>query len=160
MTGALAADRPDRQKLPLWRAIAGFGLLGILVALLVIAGLVYLDNFRLDRYMRGLAESAESVGLSDAALSDRLVARARDLGLPVQAGDISISRVDRRPHIRIARYRVETPVGHMDLSLRKLLRGKPRRLSVTHFTFLKNEARATAPNTCVAWFTGRWINSK
>ena len=114
MTASLSADR---QKLPLWRVIAGFGLLGILVALLVVAGLVYLDNFRLDRYMRGLAEAPESVGLSDAALSDQLVARARDLDLPVQAGDISITRTDGRPRIRIARYGVETPVGHMDLRM-------------------------------------------
>jgi hypothetical protein len=107
----------EQGKLPLWRVIAGFGLLGILVALLVVAGLVYLDNFRLDRYMRGLAESADSVGLSDGALSDRLVGRARELGLPVLAGDISITRVDGRPRIRIARYGVETPVGHMDLRM-------------------------------------------
>jgi hypothetical protein len=114
VTASLPADR---TKLPLWRVIAGFGLLGILVALLVIAGLVYLDNFRLDRYMQSLVEQAESVGLSDAALSDRLVTRARDLGLPVQASDISITRTDCRPHIRIARYGVETAVGHMDLRL-------------------------------------------
>lgn len=114
MSGALAADR---EKLPLWRVIAGFGLLGTLVALLVVAGLVYLDNFRLDRYMRALAEQPGLVGLSDEALSDRLAGRARELGLPVQRGDISITRTDGRAHIRIARYRVETPVGHMDLSL-------------------------------------------
>jgi hypothetical protein len=107
----------EQRKLPLWRVIAGFGLLGILVALLVVAGLVYLNNFRLDRYMRGLAESPESVGLSDADLNGRLVGRARELGLPVQAGDISIMRMDGRPHIRIARYGVETPVGHMDLRM-------------------------------------------
>jgi hypothetical protein len=114
VTASLSADR---QKLPFWRVIAGFGLLGILAALLVVAGLVYLDNFRLDRYMRGLAESPESVGLSDSALSDRLVGRARELGLPVQAGDISITRMGGRPRIRIARYGVETPVGHMDLRM-------------------------------------------
>ena len=114
MTGSFSADR---QKLPLWRVIAGFGLLGILVALLLIAGLVYLHNFRLDRYMRALAVQPESIGLSDAVLSDRIVSRARDLGLPVQLSDISISRTDGRPHIRIARYGVETPVGHMDLRM-------------------------------------------
>jgi hypothetical protein len=113
----MASLPADRQKLPLWRVIAGFGLLGILVALLVVAGLVYVDNFRLDRYMGALAEQPESVGLSDAALSDRLVGRAGELGLPVHASDISITRTDGKPHIRIARYGVETPVGHMDLRL-------------------------------------------
>ena len=87
------------------------------MALLVVASLVYLDNFRLDRYMQTLAEQPESVGLSDAALSYRLVVRARELGLPVQSGDISITRTDGRLRIRIARFGVETPVGHMDLRL-------------------------------------------
>lgn len=114
MTAHLTSVQP---KLPLWRLVAGFGLLGILIALLVVAGLVYLDNFLLDRYMRRLAEQPESAGLSDAALSDRLLARARSLDLPVQPGDISITRTGGTPHIRIARYRVETPVAHMDLSL-------------------------------------------
>jgi len=107
----------DRQKLPLWRLVSGFGLLGILVALLVIAGLVYVDNFRLDRYIRALAEQPESAGLADAALSERILGRARELELPVQASDIRISRTDGRPHITIARYGVETAVGHMDLRL-------------------------------------------
>ena len=114
MTASLPLDRP---KLPLWRLISGSVLLGILALLLVVAGLVYLDNFRLDRYMRSLAAAPESVGLSDAALSGRLVARAKDLDLPVQASDIQITRTDRKPHIRIARYGVETPLGHMDLRL-------------------------------------------
>jgi hypothetical protein len=50
-------------------------------------------------------------------LSDHLVVRARELGLPIQAGDISITRADGRLHFRIARYGVETPMGHMDLRL-------------------------------------------
>lgn len=107
----------DDRKLPLWRLISGLALLGVLVALLVVAGLVYLDNFRLDRYMRALADQPESLRLSDAALTGRLVARARDLGLPVQNRDIEITRTDGRPHIRIARYGVETAAGHMDLRL-------------------------------------------
>lgn len=112
--GTASADEP---KLPLWRLISGFALLGILVALLVVAGLVYLDNFRLDRYMRALAYQPETARLSDAALTERLIARARNLGLPVQNRDIEITRQDGRPHIRIARYGVETAVGHMDLRL-------------------------------------------
>lgn len=114
MTASFSAEQ---RKLPLWRVIAGFGLLGILAALLVVAGLVYLDNFRLDRYMRGIAEQAESVGLSDGVLKARLLGYAHGSGLPVQAGDISITRADGRVDIRIARYGVETPVGHMDLRM-------------------------------------------
>ena len=118
MIGAVAADLPsDPRKLPWWRVIAGFGLLGILVALLVIAGRVYLDNFRLDRYMRAVAAAPESVGRSDSFLSGEVVGYAQGLGLPVRRSDVSVTRTDGRPHIRIARYRVETPVGHMDLRL-------------------------------------------
>ena len=107
----------DRQKLPLWRAVAGFGLLGILAALLVVAGSVYLDNFRLDRYMREIAERPESAGLSDGVLKAYVVGFAHGLGLPVYANDIAITHLDGRPHIRIARYGVETSVGHMDLRM-------------------------------------------
>ena len=111
---AVASDPP---RLPVWRLITGFGVLGILIALLVIAGLVYLDNFRLDRYMRTLAAQPSSIAVSDAALSDNILARARQLDLPVHASDITVTRTAGRPHIRIARYTVQTDLVRLDLRL-------------------------------------------
>ncbi len=111
-----AAD-PVANQLPVWRLIAGLGLLAVLITLLVIAGIVYVDNFRLDRYMRALAGETASIGLSDAELKSDILERARQLGLPVQGADVEVTRTNGRPHIRIARYGVETTIGHMDLRL-------------------------------------------
>ena len=113
----MTASLPETGRLPVWRFIAGLAVLGSLVAVLVLAGLVYVDNFLLDRYMRALAAQPASATLSDAALSGSILARAKQLDLPVRAGDIRITRTDGRPHIRIAKYQVETNLGRLDLSL-------------------------------------------
>ncbi len=107
----------ESEKLPAWRLIMGFMVLGILVLLLVIAGQIYLDNFRLDRYMNSLAAQPTSAALSDLALSHSVAARAAELNLPVQPGDVSVTRLYGRPRIRIARYGVQTWLFRMDLRL-------------------------------------------
>ena len=117
MTASFPASGAEKGKLPFWRLIAGVAVLGALVALLVMAGLVYVDNFRLDRYMRALAEGPESNGLSDAVLTGDILNRARQLDLPVRASDVTVTRVDGKPHIQIARYGVQTYLGRMDLRL-------------------------------------------
>ena len=117
MTASSSDFRLLQVKLPLWRVIAGFAVLGILVVLLVVAAQVYVDNFRLDRYMRALAAEPASAALPDAALSHSILERAKQLDLPVQPGDISVTRADGRPHIRIATYGVQTPLVRMDLRL-------------------------------------------
>ena len=115
----MTASRTDSEKarLPPWRLVAGFAVLGTLVALLTLAASVYVDNFMLDRYMRTLAEQSSSAGLSDAAIIDQLLERAKQLGLPVQASDIQITRRDGQPHIRIAKYTVETKLMRLDLRM-------------------------------------------
>lgn len=97
--------------------MAGLGVLGILVLLLVLAGQVYIDNFRLDRYMNALAARPASAELSDTALRNSILERARQLDLSVQPSDVSVTRTDGRPHIRIARYSVQTYLVRMDLRL-------------------------------------------
>jgi hypothetical protein len=88
--------------------------LGILITLLMTAAVVYVDNFLLDKYMRTLAEQP---GLTDAALSDRILRRARQLNLPVAANDVTVTRAEGRPHVRIGKYSVQTYLGRMDLRL-------------------------------------------
>ncbi len=117
MTGQVTASLPEQNRLPLWRLITGISVLAILVGLLVMAGLVYLDNFRLDRYMNSLAAQPDATALSDAALTDRILVRAKDLNLSVQASDITVTRKDGKPQIRIARYMVQTSIGRLDLRL-------------------------------------------
>ena len=80
----------------------------------ILAGLVYLDDFRLDRYMRTLAEQP---ALSDAELAGRILGRAKELGLPLSPGDIVINRAGGKPHIRIEKFTVQSRVVKLDLRL-------------------------------------------
>ena len=119
MTGSLSelglAD--PGTKLPLWRLVSGCTVLAILVALLVQAASVYVDNFLLDRYMRELAGQAESAAKSDADLTASILGRAHRLGLPVRANDIQITREGGHPHVKILKYTVQTKLIGMDLRL-------------------------------------------
>jgi len=101
-------------RLPLWRLIGGLAVLGTLAALLILASLVYLDDYRLNRYMRSLAEQP---GLSDAALSESILARAKQLGLNVHPYDIEVTRTAKKPRIRIAKFTVQTRLVRLDLRL-------------------------------------------
>ena len=113
----MTATLPESQKLPLWRLITGYAVFACMAAVGLLACQVYLDNYRLDRYMRSLAASADSTTLSDTALSAKIVDRARQLELPIRATDVTITREGTRPHIRIARYGVQTDLIRMDLHL-------------------------------------------
>jgi hypothetical protein len=115
VTAGFPDDTPAR--LPLWRAIAGFGVIAIFVLALLVAGSVYLENFRLDRYMRSLAADPASVSLSDAEIAGRILERAHSLGLPLRATDVTVTRTGGQPSIHIAKYRAETSIGRMDLRL-------------------------------------------
>ncbi|HVW09040.1 MAG TPA: hypothetical protein VHC90_10690 [Bryobacteraceae bacterium] len=115
MTAVLpdASSRP----LPLWRLIAGFGVIAILVLALLVAGAVYLENYQLDRYMRSLAADPASVALPDNEIVTRILDRAQSLSLPLHATDVTVTRTDGIPHIHIAKYMAETAIGRMDLRL-------------------------------------------
>ena len=107
----------QESPLPLWRLITGLAVLGTLAVLLAVAAIVYVDNFRLDRYVGGLVDQPASAALSDSALGKSVLDRAKELNLPVVAGDVSVSHVNGRPRIRIARFGVQTYLVRMDLRL-------------------------------------------
>ena len=98
MTAALPEKTPAR--LPLWRLIAGFGVIAVFVLALFVAGSVYLENFRLDGYMRSLAANPASVSLSDAEIAGRILNRAHSLGLPVRMTDVLDNVVSRESDVR------------------------------------------------------------
>jgi len=115
VTAALPEETPAR--LPLWRLIAGFGVIAVFVLALFIAGSVYLENFRLDRYMRSLAADSGSVSLSDAEIAGRILDRAHSLGLPVPETGVTVTRTHGQVQIHIGKYTTETSIGRMDLRL-------------------------------------------
>jgi hypothetical protein len=107
----------QESRLPLWRLVTGFAVLGTLVLLLVVAAIVYVDNFRLHRFMDAFVAQPASAALSDPELRRSIVDRAKELDLPVVAGDISVSRLNGRPRIKIARFGVQTYLVRMDLRI-------------------------------------------
>ena len=76
----------DTRRLPLWRLVAGLFVLGSLVAVLVALAPVYFDNFQLQRYLGDLTRHPAP----DETLRSEVLLRARQLDLPVAAGDIRI----------------------------------------------------------------------
>jgi hypothetical protein len=107
----------EEARLPVWRLVTGLAVLGALVVLLVVAAIVYVDNFRLHRYIGALVDQPAATAIADSALGKSVLDRARQLNLPVVAGDVSVSRVNGRPRIRIARFGVQTYLVRMDLRL-------------------------------------------
>ncbi|HVV46021.1 MAG TPA: hypothetical protein VHC72_12490 [Bryobacteraceae bacterium] len=97
--------------------IAGFGVIAVFVLALCVAASVYLENYRLDRYMRSLAADPAAVSLSDAEITGRILDRAHSLGLPVQMTDVTVTRAHGQVQIRIGKYTTETSIGRIDLRL-------------------------------------------
>jgi hypothetical protein len=75
------------RKLPLWRWIAGIGVLGGFAAVIGFLTPVYLDDMRLHQYVVSL-QSAPNI--PDATVQSEIVARAHELDLPVRPDDIHI----------------------------------------------------------------------
>ncbi len=87
MTATLASHP---VRLPLWRALTGFGVLATLVAVLLALAPVYLQNYRLTGKVKTVVNGA--VSLTDDALRTKLLAEAGALRLPVLPGDVKITR--------------------------------------------------------------------
>lgn len=81
-------------KLPLWRAVTGFGVLAGMMAVLLSLAPTYVENFRLQQALNGMAHDARTGAMTDDALRGEIVQRARQLGLPVVPGDIKIARTE------------------------------------------------------------------
>ena len=93
------------------------------VLILVVAGLVgarflplYLDNMRLQSYVQGIAQNAESRTRPDEALRVEVLEKAASLGLPVKAENVHINRSNESVKIEV-RYivRVDFPLYTVDL---------------------------------------------
>jgi len=80
-------------KLPLWRLIAGIGVLAGMVTVLASLAPVYLENYRLQQYLTQLGRDPGFVATPDDAIRDEILTRARALNLPLRTADIQISRV-------------------------------------------------------------------
>ncbi len=98
-------------KLPLWRLITGFALLAIFAAVLISLAPVYVENYRLARYVHALAAAPASRAMPDESLKAQITARAHVLNLPVAPGDVHITHSEGKLQLQAA-YHVQ-----MNLSL-------------------------------------------
>jgi hypothetical protein len=86
------------MKLPLWRLIAGIlvllGMAGVLLALAP----VYYEDYELQQYIRSLARGPNA---PDETLRAAVLARAGQLDLPVEPGDVEITHPDGKLRIQL-----------------------------------------------------------
>jgi hypothetical protein len=99
------------MKLPLWRLIAAVLVLAAMAGTLLALAPVYLEDYKLRQYIRSLRPAA-----SDEALRANIIARARQLDLPVQPGDVQITHPDGKLRVEL-KYAVQMdfPLYQVDL---------------------------------------------
>lgn len=119
----MTATVSEPTRLPLWRAILGFGALGTFVVVLLALSPVYLQNYRLTERVKAVVAAASEVTPGEVtpvpaedALRQKLLTEARILGLPVLPGDIRFTRTPQALEVQI-RYIVHQSLGlyHVDL---------------------------------------------
>jgi hypothetical protein len=99
------------ENLPLWRLILGVMVLGSLAAVLLALAPVYLENYRLERYLREIARAPARASIPDETVRSEVLERAKRLHLPVKPSDIEITHQQGKMQVRM-RYAVQ-----MDFSL-------------------------------------------
>jgi hypothetical protein len=104
----VAAADPRGESLPLWRAIAGFAVLGGLVLVLLSLGPVYLNNDRFTRRVRAVV--ANNAAATDDSLRTAVLKEARSLQIPVQPGDVKISHPSGKLEVQLG-YKVQKNLG-------------------------------------------------
>jgi hypothetical protein len=101
MSQTTSVDLP--VKLPLWRLIAGIAVLSSFVAVIGFLTPVYLDDYRLHRYVQSVAASS---GILDEMMRAEVIAHAHELDLPVRPNDVHIIHAGGKTKIEM-RYTVK-----------------------------------------------------
>jgi hypothetical protein len=106
----------ENQNLPVWRLIGAILVLAGLAGVLLALAPVYFENYELGQYVRSLARAANAGAVPDETLRSEVLDRARQLDLPVEAGDIRISHTEGKVQVQM-KYAVnmDFPVYQVDL---------------------------------------------
>lgn len=104
------------EKLPLWRLIAAILVLAVMAGVLLTLAPVYFEDYQLRQYIRSLVRAANSSVTPDETLRAEVLARARNLDLPVEPGDVQISHPDGKLQLQL-KYAVQMdfPLYQVDL---------------------------------------------
>jgi hypothetical protein len=103
-------------KVPRWRIAAALAVLAALLGLTAVFAPIYVNNLRLSIHVEDLTRSAGAVRQSDDALRADVLAKARELNLPVAAGNVHITRSADGVRIEVRYFvRVDLPGYTVDL---------------------------------------------
>jgi hypothetical protein len=98
-------------KLPLWRLIAAILVLAAMIGILLALAPIYFEDYQLRQYIRSLAPTTP-----DETLRAAILARARQLDLPVQPGHIQIAHPNGKLHLQLKyAVQVDFPLYQVDL---------------------------------------------
>jgi hypothetical protein len=86
------------MKLPLWRLIAAILVLVAMAGVLLALAPVYFEDYRLRQYIRSLARGPST---PDETLRSAVLARAHQLDLPVEPGNIQITHPDGKLRLQL-----------------------------------------------------------
>jgi hypothetical protein len=113
-----SAEKPkeENQKLPLWRLIAAILVLAAMAGILLALAPVYFEDYQLRQYVRSLVRSPNAAAMPDETIRAAVLARARQLDLPVQSGDVQISHSNGKLQLEL-KYAVQMdfPLYQVDL---------------------------------------------
>ena len=104
------------MKLPLWRLIAAILVLAAMAVVLLTLAPVYFEDYQLRQYVRTLVHATNSTAAPDETLRAEVLARARQLDLPVEPGDVQISHPAGKLQLQL-KYAVQMdfPLYQVDL---------------------------------------------
>jgi hypothetical protein len=80
------------QRIAVWRVAAAIAILAGLVFFTILFAPIYFHNLQLENFVAGAAANARSQSQPDTMLRNLVLARARQLDLPVQADNVQIYR--------------------------------------------------------------------
>jgi len=108
--------KEENQKLPLWRLIAAILVLAAMAGILLALAPVYLEDYQLRQHIQSLVRSPNAAAMPDETIRAAVLARARQLDLPVQPDDVQISHPNGKLQLQL-KYAVQMdfPLYQVDL---------------------------------------------
>ena len=101
------------MKLPLWRLIAAILVLLCMAGILLALAPVYFEDYQLRQYIRSLARGPNT---PDETLRSAILARARQLDLPVDPGDVRVTHPDGKLHLQLDyKVQMDFPLYQVDI---------------------------------------------
>jgi hypothetical protein len=101
------------MKLPLWRLIAAILVLLCMAGILLALAPVYFEDYQLRQYIRSLARGPNTL---DETLRSAILARARQLDLPVDPGDVRVTHPDGKLHLQLDyKVQMDFPLYQVDI---------------------------------------------